>query len=119
MTIRFRVNGEPRPKQSFRYSSRGGGYTHPRVTAWQGSVSFIALQAMDGCDPISGKLVVSLGFYLGNKRKVDLDNLSKAVLDAMNGIVYADDSDIIKLTITKQQYKQNPGVTIQIDKTPV
>ena len=33
--------------------------------------------------------------------KVDLDNLAKFILDAMTGPVYEDDSQIVKLSITK------------------
>lgn len=34
-------------------------------------------------------------------KKPDSDNIAKVVLDALNGIAYHDDTQIIKLTITK------------------
>lgn len=34
--------------------------------------------------------------------KPDVDNYAKAVLDAMNGIVFDDDSLVVKLIVTKQ-----------------
>lgn len=35
-------------------------------------------------------------------KKKDLDNLTKFLMDAMNGIIYDDDSAVVKITVTKQ-----------------
>ena len=56
-----------------------------------------------------------MDFRLGNNRRVDLDNLSKAVLDAMNGIVYKDDTEVIELHLKKMVVKDNPGVIVGIE----
>ena len=48
-----------------------------------------------------------------NPKSGDIDNLSKAVLDALNGIIYKDDSQVYKLTATKQ-YGKDLGVRIEI-----
>jgi len=40
--------------------------------------------------------------------------LSKAVLDALNGIAWVDDTQVVKLTITKVIDRDNPGVTVRI-----
>ena len=42
-------------------------------------------------------------------KKPDADNLAKAVLDALNGVAYTDDSLITKLRISKY-YSENPAV---------
>lgn len=116
MSITIEVSGEPRPKQSFRYSSRGGGYTAAPVKAWQDTVAWEAKIAMKGMDMLSGYLSATMIFRLGNKRRVDLDNLSKAVLDAMNGIVYEDDTIVCKLKLYKMVVKKkDAGVSVVID----
>jgi len=46
-------------------------------------------------------------------KKPDIDNLVKAVLDALNGIAYNDDSQVVCLT-SRKQYAAVPGVLIQI-----
>lgn len=118
MSITIEVSGEPRPKQSFRYTGKngkGGGFTPASIKAWQETVAWQAKQAMSGQDILTGELFVILKFRLGNQRRVDIDNLSKAVLDAMNGIVYEDDTKIIELFISKCIRKDNPGVTINVD----
>ena len=110
------VEGKPIPKQSFRYR-KGGGYIAPRVTAWQSIISFHAASYMARCnlEPFTCPLEVSLKFYLPTRRRVDLDNLSKAVLDAMNQTVYLDDCQIVKLTIEKIfDRPEYPGVLIEV-----
>lgn len=114
--LKFRVKGEPRPKQSFKVALKNGklfGYTPKLVKLWADLVSIEAKQVMIDREIYSGNLFVVLDFELSNKRRVDLDNLSKCVLDAMNGIVYKDDSEIMDLEIMKCVGK-NPGVSITI-----
>ena len=40
-------------------------------------------------------------FYFSNKRKNDLDNFAKPIMDAMNEIVYVDDSLVVDLRVRK------------------
>jgi len=46
-------------------------------------------------------------------KKPDSDNLVKAVLDAMNGIVYYDDGQIFNLTVSKF-YSDKPRTIIEV-----
>lgn len=41
------------------------------------------------------------GDYLPTK-KPDSDNIAKVVLDALNGVAYIDDKDVVKLTVQKR-----------------
>jgi Holliday junction resolvase RusA-like endonuclease len=116
MQIEFFVTGEPVPKQSFRAGGRNGGHTDPRVKAWQTSVGWEAQSAkiteMVVCT--KAPVVVSLDFYLGNRRIVDLDNLSKGVLDGLKGVLFVDDSQVVELHLRKFIDKQHPGVNVEI-----
>lgn len=51
--------------------------------------------------------------YVYHTKKPDIDNLTKLILDAMTGIVYTDDSQIVKLSACKR-YAQKPGITIGV-----
>lgn len=42
-------------------------------------------------------------------KRPDLDNLQKAVLDALNGIAWADDSQIVRIT-AKKEYTEHPYI---------
>ena len=46
--------------------------------------------------------------------KPDVDNLAKAVLDALNGILYEDDSQVVMLAVTKQYAKEEPGTMVTL-----
>ena len=50
---------------------------------------------------------------LKHTKKPDLDNLGKAVLDALNEIAFTDDSHITKLTLVKR-YSAFPGIGMTI-----
>ena len=47
----------------------------------------------------------------GHIKKPDIDNLAKTVLDAMNGLIYHDDSQITSLEMRKI-YAENPYIQI-------
>jgi Holliday junction resolvase RusA-like endonuclease len=113
----FLVDGPPRAKQSFRYTENGGGYTDPGVKAWQETVSRRAREFMNTQErePITGPVAVRLVFVLKTKRKVDVDNLSKCVLDSLKNIVFGDDSDVVNLHAVKNILpKATPGVYIEV-----
>lgn len=52
-------------------------------------------------------------WYLRPTKKPDCDNIAKAVLDALNGIAYHDDSQIVELTVRKR-YSETPRCEITI-----
>ena len=45
--------------------------------------------------------------------KPDVDNLCKVICDALNGLAYLDDKQIVKLTITKE-YGLEAGVEVEL-----
>jgi len=64
--------------------------------AYRSRVCAILRQA--GVQPLDGKLAVGLDVYPPDARRRDVDNVQKALLDAMqHGDVYRDDSAIKKL----------------------
>lgn len=53
-------------------------------------------------------------FFLGNKRKVDIDNLIKPIMDAGTRIVWADDNQVVELYSIVLREEQNPRVEVLI-----
>jgi crossover junction endodeoxyribonuclease RusA len=51
--------------------------------------------------PLDGSLVLNLGLFFKDKRRRDIDNYCKGILDSMTGIVFEDDSQIEELGIKK------------------
>jgi Holliday junction resolvase RusA-like endonuclease len=91
--------------------------TYKEVIAWHAKVA--ALKQGLG-NPVDGPISIRLIFIMGKKGRVrvevetlndnglyhkkrpDIDNLAKAVKDALKGIVYADDSQIAVAYLYKQ-----------------
>jgi len=113
--IGFFVEGKPVPKQSFRMAN-GHGYTPDHVVAWHNTVNGVAHNVMNegGYEMYTGKICVVLEFLLPTRRRVDLDNLSKNILDALNKVCYKDDAQIACLHLYKEYSKEMPGVRIKI-----
>jgi Holliday junction resolvase RusA-like endonuclease len=116
--IVFFVDGEPRAKQSFRANRNGhGGFTPAYIKAWQSRVGWIAQQAIRKIgmlDPLEGNLTVELTFFLGDLRRIDLDNLSKAVQDGLNKVTWKDDQQNIDLILHKYVCRTRQGVLVKI-----
>lgn len=70
------------------------------LQAWRASVEAEARKNWPGT-PLRGKLkAVIINFHTGDKPSLDLDNMSKPILDAMQQIVYADDRQIRQVELT-------------------
>jgi Holliday junction resolvase RusA-like endonuclease len=54
-------------------------------------------------------------FFRRDLHRCDLDNLSKAVLDAMQGVAYEDDTDVVRLELGKTWSQTRPGVQVCVD----
>lgn len=99
------------------------------LIAWRNSINLAAQQACDGKFFDKGEPVsIALSFVLlkppsaPRKRKYpvtkpDLDKLTRAALDALTGVAYADDSQVVSINVSKFYAlpHQHPGVHVSID----
>lgn len=63
--------------------------------------------------PIPTEIELNVRLYFGSKRKHDIDNYNKILLDSLTGILWVDDSQIIKLTVEKFYCKENPRIELE------
>lgn len=112
--ITFCVEGQPRPKQRPRQGRNGRFYTPKDTRDYENLVKECATKAMINREPLEGDLYVSLVFHRATRRRADLDNLGKAVLDAMNEIVYHDDKQIVEKYSKVHLQAENPRVEIRV-----
>lgn len=76
-----------------------------------------SLLAARGVHPLSGPLVVDVLIHPPDRRRRDIDNVQKALLDALqHGGAYGDDSQIVRLTIEKGQPMEGGKTIVQIRK---
>ena len=131
MTFCARIYGYPTPWARPRFQRRGAFvqvFEKKEVTDWKRTIQAQAI-AVKPEIPLSGPLQMSLVFYLPRPaslpkrvlhhvKRPDIDNLFKALADALNGIAYVDDSQIVRLCAAKV-YSEQPGVSILIDEIEV
>lgn len=139
--ISFRVRGEPKTQGSTRAFIRGG---RPIITSdtkglkpWRDVIGWEAQRAMGGGEPYDGPVSVKLRFTLrrpkgqwsvaGIRRpsappfpatKPDVDKLVRAALDALTGVCYLDDAQVVSVTASKryQSHATEPmGVTLSVE----
>ena len=121
--MRFKVEGIPRPKQSFRYWPHGKhqGFIQPLTRAWQDMVTARAKEAMavNGWHKIEGPVHLQMFFSLLSKKRVDCDNLAKAVSDGLRHVCFTDDSQITALEIYKDFEDDWAGVQVVVTSTAI
>lgn len=119
-TIVFVIPGTARGKQRPRFARTGRVYTPPQTVNQEAYIKMLAATAMRGLSPLIGPLEATFSIsvaipksFTGEKRKrieegklfptskPDLDNVVKLLCDAMNGVVYGDDMQIVDLYVNK------------------
>lgn len=67
--------------------------------------------------PIEGSIRATISIVLPNKRRRDLDNVTKLVFDALNNLTYLDDNQIVEIHLYKKIDKlTGPLTTITIEE---
>lgn len=115
--LTFTVYGKPEPQGSTRAFVVKG---RPIITSdnkklkpWRQQVALTAQAVMDGNVYLqdAAPIGVSVAFYFDRPKSVkaaakttkpDIDKLLRGILDALTGIVFADDSQVIRCAATKQ-----------------
>lgn len=108
-SIAIVVLGDPRAKGRPRFDPRTGRARTPRGTRLaENTFGWEARKQLTSVQPLTGPVAVRVRFYTATARRVDVDNLVKLTLDALNGIAWEDDSQIVHVTATKTLDRENP-----------
>ena len=102
-----------------------------KTVKYESRVAIFAKQAMAGLPPMAGAVMLSITAYFPispswtKKRqlaaraglehvtkKPDLDNILKAIKDGMNGIVWLDDAQVVRLIDCCKVYSDEPRVEV-------
>ncbi len=149
MTVSFFVPGIPATKGSHKVISRGRGgrqlarplviNDNPRGYSWARAVATMARFEMASRPPLEGAVAVTMLFALPRPKRhhrangtlkpaapehpatrPDLDKLARSAGDALTGIVYRDDSQVVTLALEKHYALrgQEPGVRVIAGPNP-
>ena len=133
--VTFKVDADPVGKQRARYAKRGNfvqTYTPDKTRNYETLIKEAAIEAMGTSEPLETPVTLYLYIRapipksLPKKRieaclnglekpikKPDASNVLKSVEDAMNGVVYKDDSQIVNIHVSKV-YSSVSGVDVCI-----
>lgn len=90
--VSFVVEGQPVPKARPRVTKHGT-YTPRRTREWQQLVGW--QYKMEKGPMLKGDVALDVTLHRRGRRRADWDNLGKAVADALNGIAYNDDRQVV------------------------
>ena len=136
--ISFFVPGIPATQGSKRHVGNGIMIdSNKRLPGWRSAVAYGAREAMDGRDPITGPVRLTVVFTLRRPKKhfrtgkhshelrpdapvycdttPDLSKAVRAVEDAMKGIVWRDDCQVAENGINRKLYGAQPGAQITVE----
>ena len=133
--VHFHVPGQPVGKGRPRIGKVGNHarmFTPAKTMSYEGMVAHIAHQAMQGRPLLEAAVLVDLfldcqipaswsqkkqALALAGKvlptTKPDIDNVLKAIFDALNGVVWKDDVQCCSVAVAKR-YSTTPGVRVQV-----
>lgn len=136
------ILGEPKPKQSARFAKIGKfmrSYQTKEVKQNEQNIQAQILAALpEGFEPFKNPIAIKKlhyvftpltsfskkikaeidnGAWIYKSTKPDLtDNLSKGLFDAMQGIVFLNDSQIVSMTDVKKYYGNVPRIEIEMEE---
>jgi len=87
-------------------------YLLPKVREAKDTIGWEARAQFKGA-PLAGSLKVCIDLHWPDRRKHDIDNI-KVLLDALSGIVWDDDGQIVDLHIRKHYDKEQPRVELEV-----
>lgn len=117
-TIKFTapIVGVPFKRPRFNRST-GATFNDACYTAFKDALGWFARQAMHGLPPLTGAVKINVDIYRNRnpltKSFGDGDNHLKAVMDALTGICYLDDAQVIVGTFNK--FRGTPHIEIELE----
>ena len=126
----FHIPGPPVPKARPRVV-KGHAFTPQKTADYENTVRWCYKAAAGGAAPISTPCAVEMVFRFAipasarrkrlpdlikpgdpHTHRPDIDNLSKAVLDALNGLAFTDDALVVGIAARKEYGEPGAEVTI-------
>jgi len=137
VTVRFFVAGRPAPKGSKRAFVRGGRAvlveSSKQARPWEQQVHWTARDVVENTDGLDllpcSPMKIAMHFEMPrvqrlrkcigvvHDRKPDLDKLARNVMDALTGVLWADDAQVWSLKASKAYVDPGypPGVRIEVE----
>lgn len=136
----FKIPGKVQAKQRPRFNVKNGrAYTPQQTVVYENYVKVCYMDYMNqfGWESLKGAIKAEIEVFMqipksdskkmkeaklsGKIRpqvKPDVDNLCKTILDALNGLAYDDDKQVVECTV-KKYYGEEPSVCVKLKSLEV
>lgn len=133
--IKLIINKTPQPQSRPRFTARGRyvhAYENKKITMYKRMIAATYQSYFGAVKPTEKAIAVDVVFYRPVQKSIskierqrrltgeslpaikpDIDNYVKAILDALNGVAFRDDKQIISLN-AKKLYSDKPRTEIEI-----
>lgn len=116
LAVTFTVEGDPIPQPRPRVYRNGGVGEDPRATRHKQATIMAARRAR--LPLLSGEVELVVAYYRATTRRCDWDNLAKLTCDALTGIAWQDDSQIVSVQVLKCVDRKRPRTEVAIRAWP-
>ena len=127
--VKGKVVGKARPR-----FAQGHTYTPTSTRLYERSIRQAYIQAgggmFDGVVEIEAEVITGIQKSATKKQRLlrlsggelavtkpDIDNVLKIIMDALNGIAYADDSCVLAVHMLKGRYEEEPRLIVRVKDT--
>ena len=110
--MRLMVPYPPSANVYWRVTRQGRIYVSPEAKAYRARVRWLAMGAR--LRPLTGPVSLSLAVYRP-RRAGDLSNRIKVLEDALQGVAYADDSQVVELHAVRLDDAADPRVEVTVE----
>ncbi len=114
VNMKFKINIRPLSYYQYLKQNRHRKYITDEGRKYKETLQAEFKKVMEEMEIIQGEVVMEIDLFFDNKRKNDLDNFCKPILDCMSDVIFLDDRQIIDLHIKKFYDKENPRIVIRI-----
>jgi Holliday junction resolvase RusA-like endonuclease len=117
-TVEFTFEGEPITKSNNTKCYRGRMVTAKKPAQYESDLSWYAKVVMSSkrLEPTKKLVRLTIHYYHQSVKKKDQPNLPKTTADALNRIVYEDDSQIHETHLYRHLDRQKPRVVIKVEE---
>jgi Holliday junction resolvase RusA-like endonuclease len=126
MSFSFVLDGPPVPKQRARKTLRNRFYTPEETARFEQRVAWAARAALPFGWPVDSEYVVTVTAFFPTRRRIDADNVLKAVQDALNPLrrkrrvvgpafVWKDDSQVSDSIVRRRFDSERPRTEVTIE----
>lgn len=112
----FEIPGKPQPKQRARRGRNGRWYTPEATRRYERLAASCALAARPQGWVTQGRFELGVTLFMPDRRRRDADNCVKSIADGLNGVIWADDDQIVAGAYTKEIDPDNPRAVVTVTR---